>query len=233
MPPMTTIVASNGPSARRKPTRESLCDFTRPTWNGRRSGRRRHSTWPAATSWAVRVDDLAGARDALRLSGTTTTAMRRSSTAIAAALRRHAAEQVTTANGAAGANFQVYAALLEPGRRRADGAAGVRSAARRGAAARREHRPLRAAIRGRLRARPGRGRPRDDAAHAPHHHHARRTTRPARWPIVPRSKQSGGIARTAGAHVLVDEVYLDAADAALQPAAPPGRRSASSYQPAA
>ena len=101
------------------------------------------------------------------------------------------AEQVATANGAAGANFQAVRRGARAGRRRADGAARVRSAARRGAAARRQRRAVRAALRGRLRARSRRDRSRADAAHPPHHHHARRTTRRARWPIAPRSKRSG------------------------------------------
>ncbi len=114
MPPMTTIVASNGPSARRKPTRESLCDFTRPTWSGRRSGRRRRSTWPAATSRAVRSTTSRARATRWLLSGSNDNGYEPLVEAIA---RRYGveAEQVATANGAAGANFQACAAVLEPG----------------------------------------------------------------------------------------------------------------------
>ncbi len=114
MPPMTTIVASNGPSARRKPTRESLCDFTRPTWNGRRSGRRPRFDLAGSNVLSCTLDDLVGARDALLLSGSNDNGYQPLVDAIA---RRYVVrpDQVTTANGAAGANFQALAAVLEPG----------------------------------------------------------------------------------------------------------------------
>ena len=139
------------------------------------------------------LDDLEGARDALLLSGSNDNGYQPLSTPSRAATAC-SAEQVTTANGAAGANFQAFAARARARRRRADGAAGLRSAARRGAAARRQHRALRPALRGRLRARSRRGRARDDAAHATHHHHALRTTRPARWPTVAALEAIGRIA---------------------------------------
>ena len=56
------------------------CDFTRPTWNGPRSGRRRPSTSPAATSWPVRSTISRARARRCRSPGTTTTATRRSST---------------------------------------------------------------------------------------------------------------------------------------------------------
>ena len=139
MPPMTTIVASNGPSARRKPTRESLCDFTRPTWNGRRSGRRPRFDLAGSNVSSCTIDDLAGARDALGLSGSNDNGYQPLVDAIA---RRYGVrpEQVATANGAAGANFQAFAAVLEPGDDVLMERPGLRSADWCGAAARRQHR---------------------------------------------------------------------------------------------
>ena len=60
------------------------------------------------------IDDLAGARDALDLSGRNDNGYEPLVEAIA---RRYGvgAGQVATANGAAGANFQAFAAVLEPG----------------------------------------------------------------------------------------------------------------------
>ena len=60
------------------------------------------------------IDDLAGARDALELSGRNDNGYEPLVEAIA---RRYGVDagQVATANGAAGANFQAFAAVLEPG----------------------------------------------------------------------------------------------------------------------
>ena len=60
------------------------------------------------------IDDLAGARDALSFAGSNDNGYEPLVDAIA---RRYGvdAEQVATANGAAGANFQAFAAVLEPG----------------------------------------------------------------------------------------------------------------------
>ena len=192
---------------------------------GEEAAGRRASIWPAATCWRARSTISRARATRSRCRAATTTATRRSSRRSRSATAS-APEQVATANGAAGANFQVCAALLEPGDDVLVERPGLRSAARRGAAARRERRPVRAALRGRLRARSRRDRARDDAAHAPHHHHvAAQPDRRAR-----RSRRARGDradrALTAGAHVLVDEVYLDAADAG---AAAGGARSATPF----
>src|SRR5262245_2988874 len=60
------------------------------------------------------IDDLAGARDALALNGANDNGYEPLVTAIA---RRYGvtADRVATANGAAGANFQAFAATIAPG----------------------------------------------------------------------------------------------------------------------
>ena len=90
------------------------CDFTRPTWSGRRSGRPPRFDLAGSNVLACTIDDLDGARDALSLSGSNDNGYAPLVEAIA---QRYgvAPERVATATGAAGANFQVCAALLEPG----------------------------------------------------------------------------------------------------------------------
>ena len=63
---------------------------------------------------ACTIDDLAGARDALTLSGNSDNGY---TPLVAAIAERYGVdpEQVATANGAAGANFQAFAAILAPG----------------------------------------------------------------------------------------------------------------------
>ena len=104
-------------------------------------------------------------------------------------------EQVATANGAAGANFQAFAALLEPG----DDVLMERPG----------YDPLPGAARllganvmlfdrrfdDGLRARSRRRRASDDAPHAPHHHHRHRTIPPA-WSRIRRALKAVGRART-------------------------------------
>src|SRR5262245_16903848 len=122
MPPMTTIVASKGPSARRNVTRQSL------STTGQVPAMRFHAPYmewakkrPAArfdlagsNVLSCSLDDLDGARDAIALSGHNDNGYQPLVDAIAS---RYGVspEQVTTSNGAAGANFQVCAALVQPG----------------------------------------------------------------------------------------------------------------------
>jgi aspartate/methionine/tyrosine aminotransferase len=63
---------------------------------------------------ACTIDDLAGARDALTLSGNSDNGY---TPLVAAIAERYGVspEQVATANGAAGANFQAFAAIIGPG----------------------------------------------------------------------------------------------------------------------
>ncbi len=119
---------------------------------------------------ACSLDDLPGAREALALSGRNDNGYPPLLEAIADRYGVHAG-QVTTATGAAGANFQAFAALLSPGDDVLVERPGLRPAARRAAAAGREHRPLRSPVRGRLRARSRCGARGDDAADAPDRGH--------------------------------------------------------------
>ena len=163
------------------------------------------------------IDDLAGARDALALSGGNDNGYEPLVDAIA---RRYGVrpEQVATANGAAGANFQACAAVLEPG----DDVLMERPG----------YDPLIGAAR-LLGANIVRFERRFDDGFALNPDEIARALTPRTRLIIVTSPHNptgtladraaveaiGQLARTAGAHVLVDEVYLDAADPALQPAA--------------
>ena len=166
---------------------------------------------------ACSIDDLEGARDALALSGSSDNGYLPLVEAIA---RRYSvrAEQVATANGAGGANFQVCAALLEPGDEVLMERPGydplVGAARLLGAKVARFERRFE-----------------DDYALDPEEI-ARAVTPRTRLIIITSPHNPTGaladratleaiekVALKAGAHVLVDEVYLDAADTALRPAA--------------
>ena len=234
MPPITTIVASNGPSARRKVTRRTIhralrapdaaskprpvdydndtCrrDFTHPTWNGRRPGRPLVSISPAATS-SPATSTTSGARAMrCRSPGRNDNGYAPLMEAIAAHYKVDPA-CVTTATGAAGANFQTCAALLEPGDEvlmERPGYDPLLGAARLlNARTQRFERTFE----DRLRARP-RSRPRRDHARARGSSSSRaRTTRAAPPSTSTRCCEVGRLAEGVGAYVLVDEVYLDAA----------------------
>ncbi len=163
------------------------------------------------------IDDLAGARDALDLSGSNDIGYQPLVEAIA---RRYGVrpEQVATANGAAGANFQAFAAVLEPGDEvlmERPGYDPLIGAARLLGAS---------IVRFERRFDDGFALDPDEVARAltprtrlviitsPHNPTGALADRAALEAI-------GRLARKAGAYVLVDEVYLDAADPALQPAA--------------
>jgi hypothetical protein len=163
------------------------------------------------------IDDLAGARDALGLSGSNDNGYEPLVDAIA---RRYGvgAGQVATANGAAGANFQACAAVLEPG----DDVLVERPG----------YDPLIGAAR-LLGANVVRFDRRFDEGFALNPDEVARAMTPRTRLIIVSSPHNptgaladraaleaiGQLAREAGAHVLVDEVYLDAAGPALPPAA--------------
>jgi aspartate/methionine/tyrosine aminotransferase len=163
------------------------------------------------------IDDLEGARDALALSGSNDNGYPPLVEAIA---RRYGVrpEQVATANGAAGANFQVCAAVLEPGddvlmeRPGYDPLLG--SARLLGANVVRFERRFEDdyALDPDEIARALTPRTRLIILTSPHNPTGALADRAALEAI-------GQMAVKAGAHVLVDEVYLDAADAELRPAA--------------
>ena len=149
---------------------------------------------------ACSLDDLPGAREALALA-------RGERQRLPAAGRGHRAratawtpDRVTTAGGTAGANFFVLAALLEPGDEVLVERPGYDPLARRRAPARRATDAVRAAVRGRLRARSGSRAPRDDAAHEGHRRSRRRTTRPACSADPAALDEIGRIAERQGAH---------------------------------
>jgi aspartate/methionine/tyrosine aminotransferase len=163
------------------------------------------------------IEDLEGASDALLLSGANDNGYEPLVSAIA---RRYGvtADRVATANGAAGANFQAFAALIQPG----DDVLVERPG----------YDPLMGAVQllganvVRFDRRFDSGFALDPAAVAeamtprtrliiitsPHNPTGALVDRDALLEI-------GTLASRAGAHVVVDEVYLDAADPALQPAA--------------
>jgi len=163
------------------------------------------------------IDDLEGAREALALSGSNDNGYEPLVDAIG---RRYGvrAEQVATANGAAGANFQACAAVLEPG----DDVLVERPG----------YDPLLGAAR-LLGANINRFERRFDEGYALNPDGVARALTPRTRLIIMSSPHNptgaladrasleaiGHLARKAGAHVLVDEVYLDAADAAIEPAA--------------
>jgi aspartate/methionine/tyrosine aminotransferase len=163
------------------------------------------------------IDDLEGARDALALSGSNDNGYEPLVEAIA---RRYgvSAEHVATANGAGGANFQACAAVLEPGDdvlMECPGYDPLLGAARLLGAN---------VVRFERRFEDGYGLDPDAVARAvtprtrliiitsPHNPTGALADRAALEAI-------GQLALEAGAHVLVDEVYLDAADTDRLPAA--------------
>lgn len=163
------------------------------------------------------LDDLAGARDALDFSGRNDTGYPPLLEAIGARYGVPPA-QVTTAQGASGANFLVCAALLEPG----DDVLVERPG----------YDPLRGAAR-LMSANIVRFDRRFQEQYAIDPEAVRRAMTPRTRLVIMTSphnpsgalasgtalEEVGRIAQTAGAHVLLDEVYLDAADAAARPAA--------------
>jgi len=173
------------------------------------------------------LDDLEGARDALLLSGSNDNGYQPLLDAIA---RRYMVrpEQVTTANGAAGANFQAMAAVLEPGddvlmeRPGYDPLPG--GARLLGASIVRFDRRFEDdfALDPDAVARALTPRTRLIILSSPHNPTGALADRAALEAI-------GRLASTASAHVLVDEVYLDAAEPARQPAALIGEPSTSPF----
>lgn len=166
------------------------------------------------------IDDLQGARDALGLDGRNDNGYEPLHEAIAA--RYHVTpDRVTTANGASGANFQVCAALLAPGdevlveRPGYDPLLGAPRLL--GAVIRRFERRFE-----------------DGYALDPDRVTAAMTSRTRLIVVTTPHNPSGTLidvtaleelgrrAAAAGAHVLVDEVYLDAADVSAAPAASRG-----------
>jgi aspartate/methionine/tyrosine aminotransferase len=163
------------------------------------------------------IDDLEGARDALSLTGANDDGYAPLVDAIA---RRYGVtgDRVVTANGAAGANFQAFAALLEPG----DDVLIERPG----------YDPLMGAVR-LLGAKVIRFDRRVDTGYALEPDAIARAITPRTKLVVVTSPHNptgaladrtalaeiGSIASRAGAYVLVDEVYLDAADPGLHPAA--------------
>ena len=163
------------------------------------------------------IDDLDGARDALDLSGSNDDGYKPLVEAIA---RRYGvrSDQVATANGAAGANFQAFAALLEPG----DDVLMERPG----------YDPLPGAVR-LLGANVIRFERRFEDGYALNPDEIARALTPRTRLVIITSPHNpsgaladraaleaiGHLAERAGAHVLVDEVYLDAAEPAHQPAA--------------
>jgi aspartate/methionine/tyrosine aminotransferase len=166
---------------------------------------------------ACSLEDLEGARDALSLTGRNDEGY---APLIEAIAERYGVspEQVTTGQGTSGANFQVFAALLSPGDEVVVERPGydplVGSARLLGAKIVRFDRDpsmgysidpdrIRAVVTSRTRL---------IVLTSPHN--------PTGAMLgVPELKEVGRIAESAGAHVLVDEVYLDAADATVRPAA--------------
>src|SRR5262245_31066838 len=131
MPPMTTMVASNGPSARRKVTRALYptprSSRPRPrVWYHHWMPSRLHApymhwakTRPEArfdlagsNVLACDIDDLEGARDVLTLTGRNDNGFEPLVDAIAKHYKVDPA-CVATAGGAAGANFQACAAAID------------------------------------------------------------------------------------------------------------------------
>lgn len=166
---------------------------------------------------ACSLDDLPGAREALALGGRNDDGYAPLVDAIAS---RYGvgARQVTTATGTAGANFQAFAALLSPGddvlietpgydpllgAPRLLGANVVRFARRFEDGYRIDPDAVRAAMTPRTRL---------IVVTTPHNPSGAMVDREALEAI-------GAIAERAGAHVLVDEVYLDAGRATVVPAA--------------
>ena len=166
---------------------------------------------------ACSVDDLPGARDALTFSGSNENGYPPLLDAIAARYGVGPA-QVTTATGTSGANFLVFAALLEPG----DEVLVEQPA----------YDPLLAAARA-FGARIVRFERSFDDGYALDPERLERAITPRTRLIVVTSPHNptgaladgaalravGRLAEATGAHVLVDEVYLDAVDAARRPAA--------------
>jgi aspartate/methionine/tyrosine aminotransferase len=166
---------------------------------------------------ACTIDDLEGARDALLLSGPNENGYPPLLGAIAAhyGLRR---EHVTTASGASGANFQVFAALLAPG----DDVLVERPG----------YDPLLGAPR-LLGANVLRFDRRFEDSYALDPDRVAHAITPRTRLIVVTSphnptgalaeqsalEEVGRLAESRGAHVLVDEVYLDAAGVSVRPAA--------------
>jgi aspartate/methionine/tyrosine aminotransferase len=223
MPPMTTIVASKGPSAR--------LNCTRGAYHWVIMSLRYHAPYMewAKTRPAVRfdlatsnvlgcsIDELPGARDTVSLAGTNENGYAPLVEAIAARYGT-AAGAVTTAAGASGANFQVCAALLEPGddvlveRPGYDPLLGAPRLL--GANVVRFDRTFEAGYvldpdRVRRALTP---RTRLIVLTSPHNPSGAVAGRPALEAI-------GRMAESAGVHVLVDEVYLDATDPDAAPAA--------------
>jgi aspartate/methionine/tyrosine aminotransferase len=180
--------------------------------------KRPHPTFDLAGSnvLACTLDDLAGARDALALDGSNDTGYQPLVDAIAARYGVHP-DQVATASGAAGANFQVFAALLQPGddvlierpgydpligTARLLGARVIRFDRRFEDGYALDPDAVRRALTSRTRV---------IVITSPHNPTGALADRAALEAV-------GEFARSAGAHVVVDEVYLDAADAHCPPA---------------
>ena len=160
---------------------------------------------------ACSIEDIEGARDALQLTGHNDNGYGPLVDAIAARYGV-SSDRVTTANGASGANFQVCAALVAPG----DDVLVERPG----------YDPLLGAtvVRFERRFEDGYALDPDRVAHAitprtkliivttPHNPSGVMATRESLEAV-------GRLAERTGAHVLVDEVYLDAADVTSRPAA--------------
>ena len=134
MPPMTIMVASKGPSARRKVTGGTIsrgparpdragsvvyhCPmssrFDAPYMEWAKTRPAARFDLAGSNVLACTLDDIDGARDALSLAGHNDNGYLPLMEAIAARYGV-AASRVATGTGAAGANFQACAALLEPG----------------------------------------------------------------------------------------------------------------------
>jgi aspartate/methionine/tyrosine aminotransferase len=166
---------------------------------------------------ACSLEDLEGAHEALSLAGRNDEGY---APLIEAIAQRYGVspEQVTTGQGTSGANFQVFAALLSPGdeviveRPGYDPLAG--SARLLGARILRFDRDATSEYAidpGRIRAAVT-SRTRLIVLTSPHNPTGARLG-------LAELAEVGRIAESAGAHVLVDEVYLDAADARVRPAA--------------
>jgi aspartate/methionine/tyrosine aminotransferase len=162
------------------------------------------------------LDDLEGARAALSLSGSNDNGYQPLLDAIA---RRYLVppEQVTTANGAAGANFQAMAAVLESGDEVLMERPGYARIVRFDRRFEDDFTLDPDAV-----ARAMTPRTRLIIITSPHNPTGAVADRSALEAI-------GQIAAAAGAHVLVDEVYLDAAEPARQPAALLGDPSTSPF----